>query len=58
MEGGTRDSMPRMHGHASQGYECPFCRVVAGLDCADNWTRQTDVVWRDGVVTAFVNAAF
>jgi histidine triad (HIT) family protein len=44
--------------HQPDGYDCPFCRVAAGQDCEDNWTKQSDVVWRDEAVTAFINAAF
>jgi histidine triad (HIT) family protein len=47
-----------MYSHQPADYECPFCRVAAGLDCEDNWTKQTDVVWRDDQVTAFINSAF
>jgi histidine triad (HIT) family protein len=33
--------------------DCPFCVVVAGGET--RWNAQADVVWRDGVVTAFVS---
>ena len=46
------------YSHAPAGYECPFCRIVAGLDCEADWSKQSDVVYRDETVTAFVNAAF
>ena len=44
--------------HQPEGYVCPFCRVVAGHDNDGEWTKQADVVWRDDVVTAFINASF
>ena len=44
--------------HQPEGYACPFCRVAAGLDNEENWTKQSDVVWQDDTVTAFINAAF
>ena len=50
--------MPRKFSHQPEGYACPFCRVAEGLDCEANWTKQTDVVWQDSTVTAFINAAF
>ena len=50
--------MSRIHSHEPEGYRCPFCVVAAGQDCEDNWTKRTDVVWRDSVVTAFINSAF
>ena len=47
-----------MQSHQPAGYRCPFCRVAAGQDVEANGTRQSDVVYRDEVVTAFVNASF
>jgi histidine triad (HIT) family protein len=44
--------------HAPPGYRCPFCRVVAGEELRDDYTKQADVVYRDGVVTAFVSSAW
>lgn len=42
--------------HQPRGYQCPFCRVVAGEDLEG--TKQADVVFRDDVVTAFVALAW
>lgn len=44
--------------HRPDGYRCPFCRVVAGEDLTGNGTRQSDVVWRDEAVTAFICSAW
>jgi histidine triad (HIT) family protein len=44
--------------HEPPGYNCPFCRVVAGEDLRDSYTKQTDVVYRDEMVTAFVSSAW
>src|SRR4051812_37746310 len=44
--------------HKPEGYACPFCLVAAGGDGEADWTRQTDVVWHDRLVTAFINAAW
>ena len=38
--------------HEPPGYECPFCRLVAGGD--GRWNVQDDVVWRDDRTTAFI----
>jgi histidine triad (HIT) family protein len=46
------------YSHQPEGYECPFCLIANGQGCEDNWTKQSDVVYRDGTVTAFINAAF
>jgi histidine triad (HIT) family protein len=48
----------RPFSHEPPGYSCPFCRVVAGEDLRDSYTKQTDVVYRDEAVTAFVSSAW
>lgn len=45
-----------MHNHAPEGYDCPFCRLVRGLDTSAS--SQDDVVYRDESVTAFVSAGW
>jgi histidine triad (HIT) family protein len=44
--------------HEPEGYRCPFCRVAAGEELRDNYTRQSDIVYRDDVVTAFISSAW
>jgi histidine triad (HIT) family protein len=39
--------------HEPDGYECPFCAVVAGRET--DWNAQSDVVFRDEQTTAFVS---
>jgi len=45
-----------MYNHAPEGYDCPFCRLVHGLDTSAS--SQDDVVYRDVSVTAFVSAGW
>ncbi len=45
-----------MYSHEPPGYECPLCQTVRGEDCEDDWTKQSDVVYRDAHVTAFVTS--
>jgi histidine triad (HIT) family protein len=40
--------------HEPANYDCPFCRVVAGEDDVDPWTKQSDVVARTHGATAWV----
>jgi histidine triad (HIT) family protein len=40
--------------HAPPGYDCPFCRIVAGADLSGVETRPEDVVLRAPAATAFV----
>ncbi|MDE2890446.1 MAG: HIT domain-containing protein [Gemmatimonadota bacterium] len=42
--------------HAPDGYNCPFCLVVKGIENEHVATRQQDVVFRDGAVTAFISS--
>ena len=43
-----------MHDHAPDDYDCPFCRLVHGLDAGTTGPTQDDVVYRDDEVTAFI----
>ena len=45
-----------MYNHAPEGYICPFCLVAQGIENEHVWTRQDDVIYRDGDITAFVSA--
>ena len=49
--------MPRTQSHEPEGYECPFCRIAAGHDDGQ-LTRQSDVVYRDEAVTAFIASSW
>lgn len=42
--------------HAPPDYECPLCRIARGLDNEGGWTKRSDVVHRDDVLTAFISA--
>src|SRR4051794_23339639 len=44
--------------HQPDGYRCPFCRVAGGEDLRDDYTKQSDVVYRDDTVTAFISSAW
>ena len=48
----------RTNTHAPDGYICPFCLVVKGIENEHVWTKQQDVVFRDGHVTAFISSAW
>lgn len=39
--------------HAPPGYECPFCRLLRGVDTELN--ASSDIVWRDQLTTAFIS---
>ncbi|MFS0788289.1 HIT family protein [Shouchella sp. 1P09AA] len=43
-----------VYSHKPEGYKCPFCRVVAGKETQNKGTKQTDIVYRNDHVTAFI----
>ena len=43
-----------MYNHAPNGYICPFCLVVQGIENRYVFTVQNDVIYRDASVTAFI----
>jgi histidine triad (HIT) family protein len=43
-----------VYSHKPKGYECPFCRVVSGIEIPNKGTKQSDVVYQNQHVTAFI----
>lgn len=43
-----------MHSHAPEGYVCPFCLVARQVENEHVLTRRSDLVYRDGSVSAFI----
>ena len=46
-----------MYTHAPEGYICPFCLVIEGIENEHVLTRQSDIIYRDEFITAFICAA-
>lgn len=44
--------------NAPENYTCPICLGVKGLEAQDTLMRQTDVVYKDDLVTGFINSFF
>src|SRR5690625_1712233 len=44
----------RIYWHKPEGYECPFCRIVSGIDKNNKGTKQRDVIYQNKYVTAFI----
>ena len=40
--------------HAPDPYDCPFCRVVSGVERLNHGTKQRDIVYQNEHVTAFI----
>jgi histidine triad (HIT) family protein len=45
-----------MYSHAPGDYSCPFCLLLAGVANENAWSVQTDIVYQDATVTAFIGA--
>ena len=43
-----------LYSHKPEGYECPFCRVVSGIERPNKGTKQRDIIYRNKHVTAFI----
>lgn len=42
------------YSHKPSDYECPFCRVVTGIERPSKGTKQNDIIYQDEFVTAFI----
>lgn len=42
-----------MYNHAPNGYACPFCRFVQGIE--SDYNKQADIIYEDAFVLAFVS---
>ena len=42
-----------MYNHATPEYKCPICIAIKGIENEDTLIRQSDIVYKDDLVTAF-----
>ena len=42
------------YSHAPQGYQCPFCLLISGIENEHVFTTQDEIVFQNDRVTAFV----
>ena len=47
-----------MFNHAPEGYICPFCLVVNGIENEHVLTKQSDIIYRDNYITSFISAGW
>ncbi|RJQ27719.1 HIT family protein [Candidatus Parcubacteria bacterium] len=47
-----------MYNHAPKDYKCPICPAVKGLENEVTYIKQTDLVYKDELVSAFINSFF
>lgn len=44
-----------MFNYEPKGYDCSLCEMIGGTDNIDPWAKQSDVVYHDDKVTAWIN---
>ena len=47
-----------MFNHAPEGYVCPFCLIVDGVENEQINTKQNDIIYKDDYVTAFISSSW
>lgn len=47
-----------MKSHAPENYMCPICLGVKEIESSDTLMKPTDIVYKDDLVTAFINSFF
>ena len=45
-----------MHNHAPENYKCPICLGVKGIESVDTLLKQADLVFKDDLVSVFINS--
>lgn len=45
-----------MYNHAPENYKCPICLGVNGVENDDTLLKQADLVYKDDLVSAFINS--
>ncbi|MBI4099210.1 HIT family protein, partial [Candidatus Parcubacteria bacterium] len=43
-----------MYNHRPEGYHCPFCQLASGVDLDQEHSLQSDLVYKDEYVMAFI----
>lgn len=47
-----------MYSNAPEDYKCPICLGVQGIENEDTMLRQADLVYKDDLVSVFINSFF
>jgi histidine triad (HIT) family protein len=47
-----------MYNHAPQDYICPICLGIQGIENDDTLIRQSDIIYKDDFVMAFISSFF
>ena len=47
-----------MYNHTPENYKCPICIALKGIENEDTLIRQSDIIYKDELVTAFISSFF
>lgn len=47
-----------MYNHAPENYCCPICLGIRGIESEETLIRQSDIIWRNDLVTALISSFF
>lgn len=47
-----------MYNHAPKNYICPICLGIDGIESKNTLIKQSDIVYKDDLVTALINSFF
>lgn len=47
-----------MYNHTLPNYKCPICLAIKGIENSDTMIRQNDIVYKDGLIIAFIGSKF
>ena len=45
-----------MYNHAPEGYKCPICLGIKGIENEDTLLKQADLVYKDDLVSVYINS--
>lgn len=45
-----------MYNHAPEGYKCPICLGVKGIESEDTLLKQADLIYKDDLVSVYINS--
>src|SRR3989344_855336 len=45
-----------MYNHAPNNYKCPICLGIKGIENEDTLLKQADLVYKDDLVSVFINS--
>lgn len=47
-----------MYNHVKEGYKCPICIAIQGIENEETMIKQDDIIYKDEVVMGIINSKF